>query len=103
MYVRIARFENAEGNWDERLAEIRKRITGGGEGTLMEGARGAVKRAMVLVDRENGRSAGLIFCETEEDLRRVDDAMSQMSPPADGGSRTSVEMYEVAIDADPSA
>lgn len=102
MYVRIARFENAEGNWDERIAEIRSRIEGRGEGTPMADAGGAVKRAMMLVDRENGRGAGLVFCETEEDLRRVDEAMSQMSPPPGGGTRSSVEMYEVAVDAEPS-
>jgi len=102
MYVRIARFENAEGNWDERIEEIGKRMRNPGEGSPMAEARGGVKRAMMLVDRENGRGAGLIFCETEEDLRRVDEAMNQMNPPAGGGTRSSVEMYEVAVDEQPS-
>lgn len=105
MYVRIARFENAEGNWEERIEEIRNRMHGGGqggEGSAMEGARRTVKRAMMLVDRENGRGAGLIFCDSEEDLRRVDEAMNQMSPPPGGGTRSSVEMYEVALDEQPS-
>ena len=53
---------------------------------------------MMLVDRENGRGAGIIFCETEEDLRRVDEAMNQMSPPPGGGKRASVEVYEIALD-----
>jgi len=98
MYVRIARFENAEGNWDERIEAIRSRMRDPGEDSPMAEARGAVKRAMMLVDRENGRGAGLIFCESEEDLRRVDEAMNQMNPPSGGGTRSSVEMYEVAID-----
>ncbi len=102
MYVRIARFENAEGNWDERIKEIRNRMRSPGDGSPMAHARGAVKRAMMLVDRENGRGAGLIFVESEEDLRRVDEAMNQMSPPEGGGTRTSVEMYEVAVDEQPS-
>ncbi len=102
MYVRIARFENAEGNWDERIEEIRNRMRNPGEDSPMAAARGAVKRGMMLVDRENGRGAGLIFCETEEDLRRVDAAMNQMSPPDGGGTRSSVEMYEVAVDEQPS-
>lgn len=68
----------------------------------MAEVRGAVKRAMTLVDRENGRGAGVIFCDSEEDLRRVDEAMNQMSPPPGGGTRASVEMYEVAVDEQPS-
>lgn len=100
MYVRIARFENAEGNWDERLEEVRKRISGELDSPLAQ-ARDAVKRAMMLVDRENNRGAGVIFCETEEDLRRVDQAMNEMSPPPGAGTRTSVEVYEVAVDEQP--
>ncbi len=102
MYVRIARFENAEGNWDERIEEIRNRMRTPGEGSPMAQARGAVKRAMMLVDRENGRGAGVIFCESEEDLRRVDAAMNEMNPPSGGGTRASVEMYEIAVDEQPS-
>jgi hypothetical protein len=98
LFVRIARFEGAEGNWDERIEEIKNRIRGGDDGSPIAAARASVKRTMMLVDRENGRGAGVIFCETEEDLRRVNDAMNQMSPPPGGGKRSSVEVYEVALD-----
>ena len=74
-YVQIVRFEGAQENWDERIEEVGNRIRGGGEGSPMAEVRGAVKRAMTLVDRENGRGAGVIFCESEEDLRRVEEAM----------------------------
>ncbi len=57
MYVRIARFEGAEGNWDERIEEVRNRMRSREEGSPMAAARGAVKRAMMLVDRENDRGA----------------------------------------------
>ena len=100
MYVRIARFEDAGGDWDQRIEEVRKRMSGEVE-SPMAGVRDAVKRSMMLVDRENNRGAGLIFCETEEDLRRVDVAMDQMSPPPGAGTRTGVEMYEVAVDEAP--
>jgi hypothetical protein len=103
MYVRIARFEGAGDNWDERIAEVRGRMLGtGGGGGPMDAVRGSVKRAMMLVDRQGGRGAGLIFCETEDDLRRVDEAMNAMQIPGGGGTRTSVEMYEVALDEQPS-
>jgi hypothetical protein len=93
-YARIARFEGAEGNWDERIEEIRKRMREG------SGSRGAGVRSLMLVDREGGRGASLILCESEEDLRRMDELMNSMSPPAGGGRRTSVELYEVAVDSD---
>jgi len=102
MYVRIARFEGADSNWEERIQEIGDRIRSSGEGTPMASARGAVKRAMMLVDRENGRGASLIFCDSQQDLERVDEAMSQMTPAAGGGTRASVEVYEVAVDEQPS-
>jgi hypothetical protein len=100
MYVRIARFENAAGDWDERVEEVRKRMSGEVDSPMAQ-ARDAVKRAMMLVDRENNRGAGIIFCETEDDLRRVDQAMNEMSPPPGAGTRTSVEIYEVAVDEQP--
>lgn len=103
MYVRIARFEGAGGDWEERIEGVRNNIRGRGEGSPMAGASDAVKRAMMLVDRNGGRGASVIFCETEDDLRRVDEAMNQMTPPggANGGHRVSVEMYEVAVDEQP--
>ena len=73
MYVRIARFEGAEGNWDERISEIREGMAAG-----MAAADGPpIKRALMLVDRENGRGAAVAFCETEDDLRKVDDFVGQ--------------------------
>lgn len=100
MYVRIARFENAAGDVDERIKEVRKRMSGEVDSPMTQ-ARDAVKRAMMLIDRENNRGMGVVFCETEDDLRRVDDAMNQMSPPPGAGTRTAVEVYEVAVDEEP--
>ena len=47
MYVRIARFENTDGNWEERIEEVRRRMRGDGD-TPIGQARGAVKRAIML-------------------------------------------------------
>lgn len=96
MYVRIARFEGSETNWDARIAEIRERMASG----MDADDRPPIKRQLMLVDRENGRGAGLSFCETEDDLRKVDEFMNSMSPPSGSGTRSSVELYEVAIDSD---
>jgi hypothetical protein len=101
MYVRIARFEGGDDNWDERIAQIGDTIRSGGQGTPMETASGAIKRAMLLVDRESNRGANLIFCETEDDLRRADAALNEMTPASGRGARTTVEMYELAFDERP--
>ena len=101
MWVRIARFEGAEDNWDERIEEVGRRMRGEDPNMPMARAQGLVKRGMMLVDRENGRGAGLIFCETEQDLRKLDEMMGEMNPPPGGGTRSSVEMYEIAVDEQP--
>ena len=47
MYVRIARFEGAGDNWDERVGEIRERMASGRGGS--EGP--PIKRALMLVEQ----------------------------------------------------
>ena len=94
MYVRIARFEGEAGNLDERIAEVRERMSGGMAG----GEAPPIKRGLMLVNRENGRRAAVAFCETEDDLRKVDEFMNSQTKPAGTSTRTSVEMYEVAVD-----
>ena len=101
MYVRIARFEGGDRNWDDFAADVRETIRSGGQGTPFERAGDAAKRIMLLVDRESNRGANLILCETEDDLRRVDAAMNEITPAAGRGARTSVEMYEVVVDEEP--
>jgi hypothetical protein len=100
MYVRIARFEGGERNWDDFAADVRETIRSG-EGTPFEKVNDAAGRVMLLVDRVGNRGANLILCETEEDLRRVDAAMNEITPAAGRGARTSVEMYEVLLDEEP--
>ena len=58
-----------------------------------------VSRFVELVDRKTGASIGFAFAETEDDMRRADEALNAMSPPEDSGMRrTGVEIYEVALD-----
>jgi predicted DNA-binding protein (UPF0278 family) len=95
MYVRLARFEGAESISDETIAEVRERMKEG-----MSQSETPVKRGMMLVDRENGRGASLMFCETEDDRRKVDEYMNAMAPHSRAGTRVGVEMYEIAVDSD---
>ena len=57
-----------------------------------------VTRVLHLVDRENGSACGIVFCDTEEDMRRAAAALDEMSPGEGAGRRTSVDIYEVMLD-----
>ena len=106
MYARIARFEGGDTNRiDEQVAEMRSQIEGVRANGLPADAPEAMRvltetvgRVLELVDRESGTSLGITFCETEGDMRRADEALNQMSPGEGGPRRTSVEIYEVALD-----
>jgi hypothetical protein len=51
---------------------------------------------LMLVDRQTGKGIGVTLFESEEDMRRGDEALNNMSP---GGTerRTSVEFFEVPV------
>jgi len=56
---------------------------------------------LMLIDPDSGRSLAIALFETEEDLRKGDEALNAMNPEAgdeEVGKRTSVEQYEVAVD-----
>ena len=69
--------------------------------TPPEGLEGA-REVMLLIDREGGTGLGVVFFETEQDLRRGDEALNAMSPEEGSGRRSGVEMYEVAFRGTPS-
>jgi hypothetical protein len=54
----------------------------------------------MLIDPDSGRSLAIGLFETEDDLKKGDETLNSMTPPSgeDMGKRTSVEMYEVAVD-----
>lgn len=94
MWARVARFEGGEREAIRRTAEeIRSQAEGGPpEGVPATGF-------MLLVDPDGGRTIGIALFESESDMRTGDRVLDEMSPPGDGmGRRTSVEMYEVAVD-----
>jgi hypothetical protein len=101
MYVRIARFDGGERSWDEFAEGVGDALRSGGQGTPFAKATDAVARMMLLVDREGNHGASLVFCETGDDLRRVDAALNEQTPAGGRGARTSVEMYEVLLDEKP--
>ena len=96
MFVRIARFEGSDSSQvDESIERVRAMMEDGPTPPGLEQAR----RSMMLVDRRTGTGLGVTFFDTEEELRAGDQALNDMSRPAGAtGERTSVELYEVAID-----
>lgn len=107
MYVRIARFEEVDTSQVDRwVAEMKEQIGAMRRGEVPEGIpadsieplRMHTLRVMDLVDRQAGRSVSITFTEDEEGMREVDAALNAMSPGEEGGRRTSVEIYEVALD-----
>ena len=54
---------------------------------------------LLLTDRERGKSVIVVLFASEDDRRKGDETLNEMSPPIqDGmGKRTSVEMFDVAV------
>jgi hypothetical protein len=107
MYVRIARFEGLDpSRIDEQATAMKQQMAAARSGAMPEGAptesvktlMETVKRFLEVVDRESGTSLGIVFCESEDDLRRADAALNAMSPGEGEGRRTAVDMYEVTLD-----
>ncbi len=94
MYARVARFEGGEaGAMREHAEEIGSRAESGPpEGVPAKGF-------LLLIDPDNGRGLAVSLFETEEDLRKGDEVLNDMTPPREGmGQRASLETYEVAVD-----
>lgn len=94
MYARVARWEGAEaGALKASAAEMAEEAKKGPP----PGVPG--KAFLMLIDPDSGTSLAIGLFETEEDLRKGDEVLNGMTPSRDdAGKRTSVEMYEVAVD-----
>ena len=62
--------------------------------TTPSGLEGA--KMLMLVDRQTGKGLGVTLFDSEEDMRRGDEALNGMSPGATE-RRTSVEFFEVPV------
>ncbi len=91
MYARVATFESDPSTVDDAIAMVRGQVESGETPPGLEGA-----KMLMLVNRESGRGVGVTLFETEDAMRRGDEALNAMNP---GGTerRTSVEFYEVPV------
>jgi hypothetical protein len=96
MYARMARFVGGDTSHIAAVIDSARETIDSNFDSPPEGLEGA-KAVWMLVDRENARGLGVTLFESEEDLRRGDEALNAMSPAVDAGQRrSSVEFYEVA-------
>jgi hypothetical protein len=91
MHARVATFESDPANVDDAISMVRAEVESGETPPGLEGA-----KMLMLVNRETGKGVGITLFESEEALRRGDEALNAMNP---GGTerRTSVEFYEVPV------
>jgi hypothetical protein len=90
VYARVATFESDPADVDSAIEMVRSEV----QGNTPAGLEGA--KMLMLVNRETGKGVGITLFDSEEALRRGDEALNAMSP---GGTerRTSVEFFEVPV------
>ena len=91
MYARIATFESDAAKIDDAIEMVRGEVESGETPAGLEGA-----KMLMLINRETGKGLGVTLFESEEAMRRGDEALNAMNPGA-SERRTSVEFYEVPV------
>ena len=91
MYARVATREGDPANVDEVIGMVRAEVESGTPPPGLEDA-----KMLMLISRETGKSLGVTLFESEEAMRRGDEALNAMNPGL-SGRRTSVEFYEVPV------
>jgi hypothetical protein len=91
MYARVATFQSDPANVDDAIGMVRAQVESGDTPAGLEGA-----KMLMLVNRESGKGVGVTLFESEEAMRRGDEALNAMNPGANE-RRTSVEFFEVPV------
>ena len=90
MYARVATFESDPAKVDDAIAMVRAEV----DGEVPPGLEGA--KMLMLVNRQTGKGLGVTLFETEDAMRRGDDALNAMDPGSTE-RRVSVEFFEVPV------
>jgi len=90
MYARVATFESDPAKVDEAIEMVRAEV----DGDAPPGLEGA--KMLMLVNRETGKGVGVTLFESEDAMRRGDEALNAMNPGATE-RRVSVEFFEVPV------
>jgi hypothetical protein len=91
VFARIATFESDPSRIGDSIEMVRQEVSGG----TPEGLKGA--KMLMLVNRKTGKGMGITLFESEEAMRRGDEALNAMDPGSTE-RRTSVEFYEVPVE-----
>ncbi len=91
MYARVATFESDPSQVDDAIEMVRGQVDSGETPEGLEGA-----KMLMLVNRESGKGVGVTLFESEEAMRRGDEALNAMNPRGTE-RRVSVEFYEVPV------
>ena len=90
MWARLARFEGDPADIDARLERLRSAIDSGALPPELSDA-----TFLLLVDRASGGMLGVTLFDSEEAMRKGDQAMN--AGPGNAGSRSAVDFYEVPL------
>jgi hypothetical protein len=88
----VATFESDPGNVDEAIGMVRSEVQSNDTPPGLEGA-----KMLMLINRETGKGLGVTLFDSEDAMRRGDEALNAMNPGS-GERRTSVEFYEVPVE-----
>jgi hypothetical protein len=91
VYARVATFQSDPAHVDDAIAMVRAEVESGDTPAGLEGA-----KMLMLVDRASGKGIGVTLFDSEEAMRRGDEALNAMNPGATE-RRTSVEFFEVPV------
>ena len=91
MYARVATVEGDPANVEQAIDMLRGQVAGDPPPGL-EGA-----KVLMLINRETGKGLGVTLFESEDAMRRGDEALNAMTPPGASGQRTAVDYYEVPV------
>jgi len=90
MYARVATFQSDPARIDDAIKMVRDEVAG----ETPPGLEGA--KMLMLVNRESGKGIGVTLFDSEEAMRRGDEALNAMNPGS-GERRTGVEFFEVPV------
>ena len=90
MWARVARFDGDPADVDARVERLRSALDAGSVPPEL-----AKARFLLLADRESGGMLGVTLFDSEEAMRKGDEAMN--AGPGNAGNRSSVEFYEVPL------
>ena len=90
MYARVATFQSDPAKVDDAIAMVRAEV----DGDVPPGLEGA--KMLMLVNRQTGKGLGVTLFETEDAMRRGDQALNAMDPGSTE-RRVSVEFFEVPV------